>query len=238
MMITRAILCSLAALIITAFSGASLADAEAQWRRGFNIQMPAASRSIVLAEGVDPKRWAHRYGLQHYQVESLGNKGSILNLAMEEREWLRRMPSLCNANGVQSCETTQCQQIQLGGRVRSGPGIQSFRPRLRLVKKAPDVAQLLHPAGGGDAYCRADNASDFKLETAVLSRPPNAANYQLSPDQLPADTQCWDLVVESSCSKSVVPLESLVPARDIKRVLVLLPASGAGSARTGGSGSP
>lgn len=228
MNILRLLAIVMAYLVLATHSSNINANPEAEWLRGFNIQMPATSRSIHLSDGVNPQQWAKRMGLEKYQIDSLGNKGNILNIAMEEREWQSRQSQLCNDRSVQSCENTPCQQIQLGGRVRSGPGIQSFRPRLRLVKKAPTVAQLLTPEQGDNNYCPADN-SDFKLDTPVLNRPPRAVNYQLDPSQLPTDTQCWDLVVESACSMTVTPLESLVPARELKRVLVLLPTSKAGT---------
>lgn len=231
MNILRLLAILIAYLVLATHSSNSSANPEQEWLRGFNIQMPATSRTILLASNVDPNQWAKRMGLENYQVSELGTKGSILNLPMEQREWQRRQTQLCQAPDVQSCENTQCQQIQLGGRVRSGPGIQSFRPRLRLVKKAPDIAQLLDPKQSGDNYCPTDN-SDFNLDTPVLNRPPRAVNFQLDPDQLPEDPQCWDLVVESACSKTVTPLESLVPAREIKRVLVLLPAANAGTVQT------
>lgn len=215
-----------AALLINA---PARADAAEEWRRGFNIQMPAISRSITLIKGVDPDRWANRMGLSDYQIESLGERGSIVNVAMEDQRWQQQQARLCGASEVVTCENTQCQQIQLSGRVRPGPGIQSFRPRLRLVKNTPEIEQLLNPDTDGQSDC-STGPVDFTREIPMLSRAPQSPNYQIDPGQLPDNPQCWNLVVESACSMSSTPLDSLVPAREPKRVLALLPTTGVNSA--------
>lgn len=210
---------------------AAFATPEEEWQSPFNLQMPAASRSIILDAGVDAKDWARRAGLSDYQVDNMGTEGSVVNVAMEDREWQSRQQQLCGQPGVASCEDTQCQQIQLSGRVRQGPGIQSFKPRLRLLRKAPGIEQLLNPTSSAGSQCAVDN-SDFGRPIAQLTRPPQSANFELDPAQLPEDTQCWDLVIESACASTTTPLQSLVPAVVMNRVLVTLPTSNANAVKT------
>ena len=199
-------------------------DAEAEWQRGFQLQLPATARSIVLEAGIDAPDWARRMGLNDVRIEALPGRGTVLNLEMQDAAWAQLQARACQQSGVVACENTSCQQIQLGGRVKAGPGLQSFQPRLRLLRRPPSVESLLQSGASGD-YCPQDEG-EFTRELPLLSRPPQSANFELDPAQMPQDTQCWDLVIESACHISRTPLQSLVPARESRRVLGVLPGIG------------
>lgn len=219
--------------------GAAGVDPARAWSEPLEVKLVSASRSIALAPFVDAEVWAARMGLEEFRVFSNGPDGSIVETTLLEQEWQDRREQLCAGPDVTGCESSQCQSIQLAGRVEAV----GLEPATRTVARLlPNTPSLEHVLAARAAACEASSAAT-EAEPAAAGLPADPVSSEVTPtitvvdgvldlsDQaLPDDPENWTLAVAAGCSVIKTPLAALVPAMDRTRVVALI--SGPASAAT------
>lgn len=213
------------------------------WSEPIEVRLVAASRSIMLAPDLDPKEWASSAGLEQFRVFRRGQSGSIVETTMYEQEWQEWSAQACEGPGVQGCETSQCQSIQLSGTVTTIGALPDERTTVRLLRTPPSLTEILaRKRAGPIAQCAADSSrnsasvssasegvSSDTVSVATLGAEPTVGFedgvLSIPEDEMPSDPERWTLAVATGCSIIKTPLAAVVPAMDRTRVVALVDAS-------------
>ena len=191
-------------------------DAARLWNEPVSTEQIIAERSILLSKDVEVSTWALVNGISNYQLISRGRSGAIVQVSMYESEWREVSEKVCGQPGVQGCEPSACQKIQLGVNANAVGAMPGDRTNVRLLRQ-PSLTQVLDPEAATDALCPAGGAAE-----APLLATDTGSGFELPDAALPADTDCWTLAVETSCNVIKTPLSSVVPAEAPLRVLALV----------------
>jgi subtilisin family serine protease len=218
------------------FLAAAETDPVKAWSEPIEVRLVAASRSIMLAPDVDPAEWAAAAGLEQFRVFRRGQSGSIVETTMYEQQWQETSARICDGPGVQSCEASQCQSIQLSGTVTTIGALPDERTTVRLLRTPPSLGEFFaRERVASAAQCAVDSPSDSTLDDAAVdvsdaATAEPAVNFEngvlsIPVDEMPSDPERWTLAVATGCSVIKTPLAAVVPAMDPTRVVALVDAS-------------
>jgi hypothetical protein len=199
----------------TAVAGSTL-EAALLWDEPVEAEQTIAQRSILVTEDVEVASWAAENDINDYQVVSRGSSGAIIQVSMYESEWQEVSERACGQHGVQGCEASACQKIQLTVNAKAIGASPEDRTSVRLLRQ-PSLTQILDPEAAGDALCPTTGFADVPLLATDTGN-----GFELPDEAIPDDTDCWTLAVETSCNVIKTPLSSVVPPEEPLRVLALV----------------
>jgi hypothetical protein len=69
-------------------------------------------RSVELAPEIHPEEWLRENEIRSARRYPVGEEATLVSFPMDDSEWAERQAALCDQDGVRSCETDLCQEIQ------------------------------------------------------------------------------------------------------------------------------
>ena len=216
----------IAALGLVAVCAHAVTDPNAAWTTPVDAALPSTTLSLELPAEQPPEAWAAEHNVSDYQVFRLAPDRNLVEVAMPASGWDQRRTELCT-NGGAGCEPVQCQEVQLDAAwgkssTSAGPVVNA-----RLVRNTPNLTRIL---GGAEAAPGACEAPGDPYAEGVLAMTDDSGKGRIDDANLPADSDCWRLEIESACALTSTPLDSIVPAKEPARVLAVLDAANASQA--------
>ncbi|MFQ5635874.1 MAG: S8 family serine peptidase, partial [Gammaproteobacteria bacterium] len=197
---------------------------------------PPVSRTIELQPNVDANQWAAMNDLDEAEQRDNSDGSTSLSFHMPDDEWDRRGQDLCGLPGVISCGVNHCREFlapaaDFTGRVNSIEGGPVAGAMIVLVPEAPDVSQLIEEDDEEDDQSLSLGLRPGERRCSVgrgaggpiVGSADGSGGFSLG---LPAgdfDPGCWELKAGQSCEAQSVPTRTIMPEREPKRMLALLP---------------